>query len=73
MLLTLIRREIVGNVLSFRFLVTLILFFSLILARVFVMTAAQGTRQQSHEASRSAHRALLTKTGALAHAAHQAV
>ncbi len=63
MLLTLIRREIVGNVLSFRFLVTLILFFSLILVSVFVMTAEQGTRQQSYEASRSAHRDVLTKIG----------
>ena len=61
MLLTLIRREIVGNVLSFRFLVTLILFFCLILVSVFVMTTEHAARSQAYEASRSAHRAALGK------------
>ncbi len=71
MLLTLIRREIVGNVLSLRFLVTLILFFCLILVSVFVMTAEHAVRMQSYEASRSAHRDALSKIGAMAEASQR--
>ena len=61
MLLTVIRREIVGNVLSFRFVVTLVLFFSLVLVSVFVTTTQHRVRVSAYEASVSAHRAALAK------------
>jgi ABC-type transport system involved in multi-copper enzyme maturation permease subunit len=71
MLLTLVRREIVGNVLSLRFLVTLILFFSLILVSVFVMTTEHAGRMQSYEASHSAHRDALSKIADIGEASQQ--
>ncbi|MFC1526240.1 ABC transporter permease subunit [Candidatus Latescibacterota bacterium] len=59
MLLTLIKREITGNVLSFRFIVTFVLFFALIVVSVFVLTQGYQTRLNSYEASLSAHRSVL--------------
>ncbi|MBT4097694.1 MAG: ABC transporter permease subunit [Gemmatimonadetes bacterium] len=64
MLLTLIRREIVGNVLSFRFLVTFLLFFGLVLVSVFVMTTDYQDRSRAYEASLAGHRESLDKIGA---------
>lgn len=61
MLLTLIRREIVGNVLSFRFLVTFLLFFGLVLISVFVMTTDYQARLSAYEASHASHRSSLSK------------
>ena len=61
MLLTLIKREIVGNVLSFRFIVTFLLFFSVILISVFVLTNTYLEKQSSYEVSRTAHHAALSK------------
>ena len=55
MLLTLIKREIVGNILSFRFIVTFVLFFCLVLVSAFVLTNGYETRLQSYEAASSAH------------------
>jgi len=55
MLLTLIRREIVGNVLSFRFIVTFVLFFCLVLVSVFILTHGYQSRLESYEAAASAH------------------
>ena len=60
MLLTLIKREIVSNVLSFRFIVTFLLFFCLILISIFVQTNKYQTRVRSAEISRTAHRASLS-------------
>jgi len=59
MLFTLIRREITGNVLSFRFIVTFVLFFSLVLVSVFILTREYQARLQSYESSLSAHRKAL--------------
>ena len=72
MLLTLIRREIVGNVLSFRFLVTFLLFFGLVLVSVFIMTTDYQARRSAYEASLVSHRAALSKIDAAGDANQQA-
>ena len=56
MLFALIRKEIINNVLSFRFMVTLVLFFGLILISIMFLTSDHQTRLRTHEASKSAHR-----------------
>jgi ABC-type transport system involved in multi-copper enzyme maturation permease subunit len=61
MFLILVKREIAGHVLSFRFIVTFVLFFSLILVSVLVLTNGYAARQQSYEASRSAHQDALAQ------------
>lgn len=61
MFLTLVRREIAGNVLSFRFIVTFVLFFGLILVSVLVLTNGYAGRVQGYEASRSTHRDALAQ------------
>lgn len=63
MLLTLIKREIVGNILSFRFIVTFVLFFCLVLVSVFILTNGYQTRLESYEAASSAHGKSLDETG----------
>ncbi|MEW6755380.1 MAG: ABC transporter permease subunit [Candidatus Latescibacterota bacterium] len=59
MLFTLIRREITGHVLSLRFIVTFVLFFSLVLVSVLVMTHGYRGRVKGYEASSAAHGAAL--------------
>ena len=56
MLLTLIKKEIVANVLSLRFMVTFVLFFVLIQVSVFVLSSEFGRDAATYEASRSAQR-----------------
>ncbi len=56
MLFALIRKEIINNVLSFRFMVVLVLFFGLILISIMFLTSDHQTRLRTHEASKSAHR-----------------
>jgi len=63
MLLTLMRREIIGNVLSFRFIVTFVLFFCLVLVSVFILTNGYANRLRSYEASHTAHRQALDEIG----------
>jgi len=55
-LFTLIRKEIVSNVLSLRFMVTFVLFFVLILLSIFVLTGDYQNTLRTYEASRSVHR-----------------
>ena len=57
MLFALIRKEIINNVLSFRFMVTLVLFFGLILVSTLFLTSDYQIRLRTHEASKTAHRA----------------
>ena len=57
MLYALIRKEIINNVLSFRFMVTLVLFFGLILVSILFLTSDYQIRLRTHEASKAAHRA----------------
>ena len=57
MLFALIRKEIINNVLSFRFMVTLVLFFGLILVSILFLTSDYQIRLRTHEASKAAHRA----------------
>lgn len=61
MLLTLIKKEITGNVLSFRFIVTFVLFFGLILVSISILTSDYQVRVGSYEVSKAAHRDALTK------------
>jgi ABC-type transport system involved in multi-copper enzyme maturation permease subunit len=56
MLFALIRKEIINNVLSFRFMVTLVLFFGLILISILFLTSDHQIRLRTHEASKAAHR-----------------
>ena len=56
MLFVLIRKEIINNVLSFRFMVTLVLFFGLILVSILFLTSDHQVRLRTHEASKAAHR-----------------
>ena len=56
MLLTLIKKEIVANVLSLRFMVTFVLFFVLIQVSIFVLSGEYGRDAATYEASRSAQR-----------------
>ena len=65
MLLELIRKEITVNVLILRFIVTLVLFFGLILISTFVLTSDYKVRLQAYETSRSAHRDALSKIKAI--------
>ena len=60
MLLSLIRKEIVHNVLSLRFMVTFVLFFVLTMVSIFTMTRAYERALRTHEASASTHREQLT-------------
>lgn len=71
MLLTLIKREITGNILSFRFIVTFVLFFCLVLVSVFVLTNGYQSRLASHEAASSAHGKGLDEMGQIADPAQQ--
>jgi ABC-type transport system involved in multi-copper enzyme maturation permease subunit len=56
MLLQLIKKEIVSNVLSSRFMVTFVLFFGLLLVSMFVMTNDYKMGVERYSASVSAHR-----------------
>ena len=56
MLFTIIRKEVVGNVLSLRFAVTFALFFTLVLVSIFVLTNDYQSRLRLFEASRLTHR-----------------
>ena len=60
MLTALIKKEIIGHVLSLRFAVTLVLFNVLLLTSVLLLSADYQARLHTHEASKAAHRALLT-------------
>lgn len=60
MLLSLIRKEVVHNVLSLRFMVTFVLFFVLTMVSIFTMTRAYERAMRTHEASASMHREQLT-------------
>ena len=60
MLLSLIKREIVGNVLSLRFMVTFVLFFVLLLVTVLLLSGDYQARLRTHEASKAEHREQLT-------------
>ena len=48
MLFALIRKEIINNVLSFRFMVTLVLFFGLILISIMFLTSDHQTRLRTN-------------------------
>ncbi|MDE0554028.1 MAG: ABC transporter permease subunit [Candidatus Poribacteria bacterium] len=48
MLLTIVRREITANILSFRFLMGLLIYFSLIVTNLFVLTRGYEDRLQSY-------------------------
>ncbi len=61
MLLSLIRKEIVLNVLSLRFAVTFVLFFVLTMVSVFAMTRSYQRAQNTHESSSTMHRAQVRK------------
>ena len=56
MFFALIKKEIVNNVLSLRFMVTFALFFVLIQLSIFVLTSDYQTRLRVYEASQSIHR-----------------
>ena len=60
MLTNLIKKEIVGHVLSLRFVLTFVLFSVLLLTSVLLLSADYQARQHIHEASKVAHRELLT-------------
>ena len=49
MLWTIIRREITSNILSFRFLMGLLIYFSLIVTNLFVLTRGYEDRLQSYQ------------------------
>lgn len=61
MLLLLIRKEIVSNILSSRFIVTFVLFFGLLLVSMFVMTNDYRMALERHSASVASHREDLDK------------
>lgn len=65
MLFTIIRKEVVGNVLSLRFAVTFALFFTLVLVSIFVLTSDYQSRLRLCEASRLTHRERLSELGAI--------
>ena len=60
MLTVLIKKEIVGHVLSLRFVITFVLFNVLLLTSVLLLSTDYQARQHIHEASKAAHRELLT-------------
>ena len=62
MLLSLIRKEIVLNVLSLRFAVTFVLFFVLTMVSIFAMTRSYQRALDTHESSSAMHRAQVQKT-----------
>ena len=56
MLFGLIRKEIVHNVLSLRFMVTFVLFFALIQISILMLSSGFQKAQRTYETSRSSHR-----------------
>jgi hypothetical protein len=56
MLFSLIRKEIVHNVLSLRFIVTFVLFFVLIQISILMLSSSFQKAQRTYETSRSSHR-----------------
>ncbi|MBL7170398.1 MAG: ABC transporter permease subunit [Candidatus Omnitrophica bacterium] len=65
MLGTIIKKEIIGHILSYRFMVTFILFFSLILISIFILTNDYQTRLDSYKASVSSHKEEINKIKAI--------
>jgi ABC-type transport system involved in multi-copper enzyme maturation permease subunit len=61
MLVVLIKKEIAGNVLSFRFVLTFALFLGLILVSLFILASDYQARMQGYEASKAAHREALAR------------
>ena len=55
MILGLIKKEIVANVLSLRFMITFVLFFLLILLSIFVMSQDYEAAMATHQASKADH------------------
>ena len=49
MLWTIVRREVTANILSFRFLMGLLIYFALIVTNLFVLTRGYEDRLQSYQ------------------------
>lgn len=65
MLGAIIKKEIIGHILSYRFMVTFILFFSLILISIFILTNDYQTRLDSYKASVGSHKEEINKIKAI--------
>ena len=65
MLRTIIKKEIVGHILSYRFTVTFILFFALILLSIFILSDDYERRLDNYQASAGSHKEELNRIKAI--------